>query len=144
MLVYPLHVRGVRTVPIAVLKVVDSGLSMRELVAKVTSPILSLPSENRSTNNFAAAFSISHAEPGPEPSEPERSMTNITLASRRVAFELVATVALSVRKKRMKMSGSSTLAVVVMERTYCESVAATLVTCRLLDHMYPEGKFACR
>src|SRR5690348_14253226 len=61
MLVYPLHVRGVRTLPIWVLNVVDSGLSIRELVAKVTSPILSLPSENRSTNNFAAAFSISHA-----------------------------------------------------------------------------------
>src|SRR5262245_17034517 len=71
-LVAPVHTTLVRMDCTWVLKVEVAWRSTRELVANVTRPRLSRPSENFSTNPIAAAFRGLHAEL--LLSDPERSM----------------------------------------------------------------------
>ncbi len=73
-------------------------------------------------------------------SDVERSITIMTLTSRRVDLAEACSVTWSRLSERMKMNGRSTLAVVVIDRMYVESVAATLLTCRFVEAKYPAGK----
>ena len=138
----PLQIRLFSVVSTGDLKLGVRWTSTRELVANVTSPRLSRLSANFSTKFTAAAFRGAQ-----EPllvSEVERSITIMTLTSRRVALADARSVMWSRVRSRRNVKGRSTLAVLVIERINVESVAATLVTFRLVESKKDDGKLAAK
>ena len=110
----PLHTTLFSVPSTELLKVVVRWTSTRELVANVISPRLSRLSANFSTKFTAAAFRGAQ-----EPllvSDVERSITIMTLTSRRVDLAEACSVTWSRVSERIKMNGRSTLAVVVIDR----------------------------
>src|SRR5579864_2720914 len=108
--------------PLLGLKLVLGGKSTRELEAKVTRPISSVPLANLLTNPAAAAFKGAQ-----EPllaSDPERSITIITFTSRREAWAVAPTIVVPLLNHPMNPGGMVAVAVMVTVRT-ASSVCST-------------------